>query len=95
MLLPGHQKLRIRVPLTARSTAWASFDGRHRIELKRGDQVVVTASRYPVPTLCKVDPSRDWFKGLREVLRWNERQSQKAVKSMPSNGLFRRQRRPA
>lgn len=35
MLLPDSMELRICVPFNSRSTAWASFDGRGRIELKR------------------------------------------------------------
>lgn len=35
MLLPDTMTLRICVPFSSRSTAWASFDGRGRVELKR------------------------------------------------------------
>lgn len=35
MLLPDSMELRVCVPFNSRSTAWASFDGRGRIELKR------------------------------------------------------------
>src|SRR5258706_15175537 len=35
MLLPDTMELRICVPVNSRSTAWASFDGRGRVELKR------------------------------------------------------------
>jgi NAD+ kinase len=35
MLLPDSMELRIAVPYNSRSTAWASFDGRGRVELKR------------------------------------------------------------
>jgi NAD+ kinase len=35
MLLPDGMELRICVPYNSRSTAWASFDGRGRVELKR------------------------------------------------------------
>jgi len=35
MLLPDGMELRVCVPHNSRSTAWASFDGRGRIELKR------------------------------------------------------------
>lgn len=35
MLLPDSMELRICVPFNSRSTAWASFDGRGRVELKR------------------------------------------------------------
>lgn len=35
MLLPDSMELRICVPYHSRATAWASFDGRGRVELKR------------------------------------------------------------
>lgn len=35
MLLPDSMDLRIAVPYNSRSTAWASFDGRGRVELRR------------------------------------------------------------
>lgn len=35
MLLPDSMELRVCVPYNSRSTAWASFDGRGRVELKR------------------------------------------------------------
>ena len=35
MLLPDSMEVRICVPYNSRSTAWASFDGRGRVELKR------------------------------------------------------------
>jgi NAD+ kinase len=35
MLLPDSIEVRVCVPFNSRSTAWASFDGRGRVELKR------------------------------------------------------------
>ncbi|RUS24664.1 ATP-NAD kinase-like domain-containing protein [Jimgerdemannia flammicorona] len=76
MLLPDSMELRICVPFNSRSTAWASFDGRGRIELKQGDHIKVTASRYPFPTICAQTQSNDWFNSLTRCLKWNERQRQ-------------------
>ncbi|KAJ3112957.1 hypothetical protein HDU96_003958 [Phlyctochytrium bullatum] len=88
MLLPDSIELRIQVPRDSRSTAWASFDGRHRIELRQGDSIVVSLSRYPMPTVCDVDQSTDWFESLRRCLHWNERARQKpfgaASSALPS-----------
>ncbi|KAG0229462.1 hypothetical protein BGX31_006185 [Mortierella sp. GBA43] len=77
MIIPGTKHLRLCVPVTSRTTAWASFDGRHRQELGRGDSVMITASRYPVTTICRRDQSADWFTGLTQVLNWNSRVLQK------------------
>ncbi|KAH9945700.1 ATP-NAD kinase-like domain-containing protein [Amylocystis lapponica] len=46
MLLPDSMELRICVPFNSRSTAWASFDGRGRVELKRKCQSV----SYAIPS---------------------------------------------
>lgn len=35
MLLPDSIEVRVCVPFNSRSTAWVSFDGRGRVELKR------------------------------------------------------------
>ncbi|KAI9219962.1 ATP-NAD kinase-like domain-containing protein [Blastocladiella britannica] len=78
MLLPDGMEIKVCVPGGSRNTAWASFDGRHRIELKQGDFVSITASKYPFPTICHQDQSRDWFHSLARCLHWNERQRQKA-----------------
>ncbi|GJJ74844.1 NAD+ kinase [Entomortierella parvispora] len=81
MIIPGTKHLRICVPATSRTTAWASFDGRHRQELGRGDSVMITASKYPAATICRRDQSTDWFTGLTQVLNWNSRVQQKPFDS--------------
>ncbi|ORY33416.1 hypothetical protein BCR39DRAFT_519922 [Naematelia encephala] len=78
MLLPDSMELRICVPYNSRSTAWASFDGRGRVELKQGDHIKVTASKYPFPTVCRDKASPDWFSSISRTLRWNEREKQKS-----------------
>ncbi|CAI2163498.1 2939_t:CDS:2 [Funneliformis geosporum] len=77
MLLPDSMELRICVPYNSRSTAWASFDGRNRIELRQGDHIKVTPSKFPFPTVCLESQSRDWFNSISRCLRWNERERQK------------------
>lgn len=78
MLLPDSMELRICVPFNSRSTAWASFDGRGRVELKQGDHVKITASKYPFPTVCADKQSTDWFHSISRTLKWNERERQKS-----------------
>ncbi len=78
MLLPDSMEVRIAVPYNSRSTAWASFDGRGRVELKQGDHIKVSASRYPFPTVCAQNQSIDWFESISRTLKWNQRQRQKS-----------------
>ncbi|KAH8924277.1 ATP-NAD kinase [Atractiella rhizophila] len=78
MLLPDSMELRICVPYNSRSTAWASFDGRGRVELRQGDHIKVTASQFPFPTVCADKQSTDWFHAISRTLKWNERQRQKS-----------------
>ncbi|CAO1622110.1 unnamed protein product [Jaminaea pallidilutea] len=85
MLLPDSMELRIAVPYNSRSTAWASFDGRGRVELKQGDHIKVTASRYPFPTICSENQSTDWFQSISRTLKWNERQRQKSFVVVEEN----------
>ncbi|RCH94007.1 hypothetical protein CU098_010928 [Rhizopus stolonifer] len=78
-------ELRICVPFNSRNTAWASFDGRGRVELKQGDHIKVTASRYPFPTVCKEDQATDWFNSLQNCLHWNKRERQKSFAVVESH----------
>ena len=73
VLFPDHVTLQIKVPTDSRATAWVSFDGRHRMELMKGDKVVVSVSPWSVPTFSKQDSTNDWFASVSQCLRWNER----------------------
>ncbi|KAJ1952623.1 hypothetical protein EC988_003450 [Linderina pennispora] len=78
MLLPDSMVVRVVLPPDSRNTAWASFDGRHRIELRRGDHIQITASKYPLPTVCaSQSQTQDWMASLSRCLNWNERKRQK------------------
>ncbi|KAG0024001.1 hypothetical protein BGZ82_010596 [Podila clonocystis] len=94
MLLPDSMELRICVPFDSRSTAWASFDGRGRVELKQGDHIKVTASVFPFPTICSSTQSSDWFHSLSRCLRWNERERQKGFRVV-EHSRPRRARQPS
>ncbi|KAJ3258357.1 hypothetical protein HK103_003645 [Boothiomyces macroporosus] len=83
MILPDTMDIRILVPEDSRCTAWVSFDGRHRVHLTAGDSIQIVASQFPVPTVCLVEQSEDWFHGLETCLAWNKRERQKSLyKSM-------------
>ncbi|KAI8808813.1 ATP-NAD kinase-like domain-containing protein [Cladochytrium replicatum] len=90
MILPDTMDLRIMVPPDSRATAWASFDGRHRVQLQPGDSIQVLASRYPVPTVCSgEDQSADWFESLERCLGWNKRERQKALEPATEESVMR------
>ncbi|KAJ5989017.1 hypothetical protein N7481_004227 [Penicillium waksmanii] len=71
MVLSDSHLLRIAVPNTSRSTAYCSFDGKGRVELRQGDYVTIEASQYPFPTV--VSDSGEWFTSVQRALRWNTR----------------------
>lgn len=74
MILSDTVLLRICVPRSSRSTAYASFDGKGRVELRRGDCVQVEAGRYPFPTVVgEGGTGGEWFESVRRALRWNNR----------------------
>ena len=73
MILPECMELKIKVPLNARNTAWASFDGKHRIELHKGDYVSIKCSPFSFPTVSSENTTDDWFNSLQRCLKWNER----------------------
>ena len=62
--------------MDSRAEMWCSFDGKDRQPLRAGDAIIIRSSRWPIPTVCSSDPSRDWFMGVREGLHWNSRRVQ-------------------
>lgn len=71
MVLSDTMLLRIAVPNLSRSSAYCSFDGKGRVELRQGDYVTIVASQYPFPTV--VSGNGEWFESVRRALRWNVR----------------------
>ena len=71
MVLSDALALRIAVPAHSRSTAYCSFDGKGRIELKQGDHVTLEASQYPFPTVMAA--ANEWIHSVQRALRWNVR----------------------
>jgi NAD+ kinase len=55
------------------------MDGKNRQELIKGNDLRVTTSVWPVPTLNTADSSADWFEALATCLNWNHRERQKAM----------------
>ncbi|KAK4163536.1 NAD(+) kinase [Cladorrhinum sp. PSN259] len=80
IIVPDTIVLRVGVPYDARTGSWASFDGRERVELKPGDYVTISASRYPFA--CVLPPGRrsDWINSISAKLGWNVRERQKPLK---------------
>ncbi|KAJ4416896.1 hypothetical protein N0V85_002076 [Neurospora sp. IMI 360204] len=79
IILPDTIVLRIGVPYDARTGSWASFDGRERIELRPGDYVTISASRYPFASVqMQGKRSEEWIKSINAKLGWNTRQKQKS-----------------
>ncbi|KAM3465246.1 hypothetical protein MY5147_000053 [Beauveria neobassiana] len=82
IILPDTIVLRVGVPYGARTSSWASFDGRERIELKPGDYVTISASRYPFASVqTEGRRSEDWVNSISGKLGWNTRQKQKEFKT--------------
>jgi len=75
MLLPDSATLRVCVPKNSRATAYVSFDGRSRVELRKGDYVEIQASRFPFPTVVKEEG--EWVDTVCRTFQWNQRERQK------------------
>ncbi|KAI9787070.1 MAG: hypothetical protein M1835_002851 [Candelina submexicana] len=81
IILPDTIVLRVGVPYDARTSSWASFDGRERVELNPGDYVTISASRYPFANvLPQGRRSEDWVNSISRTLNWNSRQRPKSFK---------------
>jgi NAD+ kinase len=71
MVLSDTLALKIAIPTASRSTAYCSFDGKGRIELRQGDYVTLEASQYPFPTVMR--GGNEWVESVQRALRWNVR----------------------
>jgi NAD+ kinase len=85
MVLSDTLSLRIAVPAKSRSSAYASFDGKGRIELKRGDYVTLEASQYPFPTVMA--GTNEWVESVQRALRWNVRGAEQKGWSEGDDGM--------
>lgn len=83
VILPDTIVMRLGVPYAARTSSWASFDGRERVELHPGDYVTISASRYPFASVqMHGRRSEDWINSISKKLAWNSRSRPKAYKEM-------------
>ena len=73
MVFPEHVVLRLKVPADSREDLSCSFDGKMRTALRPGDSVVVYTCQSPVPMVCHLDASHDFFSSVKEGLDWNRR----------------------
>lgn len=80
IVFPDSAELRIEIAEDSRSHAWASFDGKSRQQLRRGDGLVVQMHLFPVPTVNKTDHTGDWFQSLDRAFNFNSRAGQKPLK---------------
>uniref|UniRef100_UPI00358E8699 NAD kinase isoform X1 n=1 Tax=Myxine glutinosa TaxID=7769 RepID=UPI00358E8699 len=76
IVVPAGVELTIRLSPDGKNTAWVSFDGRQRQEIRHGDSIKITTSCFPVPSVCCHDPVYDWFESLARCLHWNVRKRQ-------------------
>lgn len=87
VILPDTIVMRLGVPYAARTSSWASFDGRERVELLPGDYVTISASRYPFASVqMHGRRSEDWINSISKKLAWNSRSRPKAYKEMDGGG---------
>jgi len=77
LLLPDSSTLVCQVPFDSRASAWVSFDGKFRQELHRGDRLEIKMSRYPMPTVNRMNFTGDWFESLRSSFMFNLRPRQR------------------
>ncbi|GLD93409.1 hypothetical protein PINS_up002001 [Pythium insidiosum] len=78
LLFHDSATLKIVFPLSSRaSSAYVSFDGKNRVQLERGDSLIVRVSSYPLPAVCRVNENQDWFESMITNLNWNQRRAQK------------------
>ena len=79
IIVSDTSSVRLRLSDTARSSAFVSFDGHAPLELRKGDEVKIRVSEFPVPCICAEGENEDWFQALKRSFLWNERVVQKII----------------
>ncbi|GBG78659.1 hypothetical protein CBR_g27885 [Chara braunii] len=79
VILPDSALLELRVPESARSSAFVSFDCKSKQVLGRGESLSVKMSEHPMPTVNKHTGTDDWFDSLTRCFNWNERIEQRPM----------------
>lgn len=82
IILPESMTLKVRVSMKSRATAWAAFDGKSRLELKKGDYITIQASPYSFPTV-ESHPT-EFIDSISRTLNWNVREQQRSFTHMLS-----------
>lgn len=78
LVVPDSMALHLGVPYDSRSSAFASFDGKTRVELGRGDVLAINISRFPFPkVLPPTSTAISWVQQLSRTLNWNEQKRPK------------------
>ncbi|GAB2277037.1 NAD kinase 1 [Dionaea muscipula] len=76
LILPEHVTVRVQIPFSSRSPAWASFDGKDRRKLEPGDALLCSIATWPVPMACQGDSTSDFLRSIHDGLHWNLRKTQ-------------------
>ncbi|KAG0663414.1 NAD(+) kinase [Maudiozyma exigua] len=82
IILPDSVCLKIKVSLKSRGSAWASFDGKGRIEIKPGDFIKIKCSCFSFPTVDSTD--EQFIRNISRTLNWNVREEQKSFANLLS-----------
>lgn len=82
IILPDSVCLKIKVSLKSRGSAWASFDGKGRIEIKPGDFIKIKCSSFSFPTVDSTD--EQFIRNISRTLNWNVREQQKSFANLLS-----------
>lgn len=75
ILLPDSMDIKIKVPISSRATAWASFDGKSRTKLSKGFYMTIRALAFPFPTV--ILSKTEYIDLIDRNLHWNAREKQK------------------
>lgn len=86
LLFPDSAVIRLEVPADARAAAYCAFDGRDQQRLNGGDFVIVRASSYPLPLVCRGTACGDWIRAMKCKLYWNVRERQKPLNKGAAGG---------
>lgn len=61
-----------QVSASSRALPEVSLDGRNPFFLDRNEYLEVRMSKYPLPTVDRLEATSDWVQNLNDLLKWNQ-----------------------
>ncbi|OMJ88633.1 hypothetical protein SteCoe_9416 [Stentor coeruleus] len=83
LIIPDSVIIKLKVSENSRHLPWFNIDGSNKRKINLGTVIEIKLSEFCIPYVVLDDGYSNWIGRLRDILGWNDRQRQKALKHSP------------